>query len=534
MIRLFLANIAFFGLLCLLPSPADALDVRIALLIGNEQGWKHDAKLRYVIKGDLHPLARTLRGIGFQVLTLANPTPATVRQAFRKLYERLQQSPKVTTFLFYYTGHADQHYFHMGPKTGSLFSYGEFRRLFYGLQIKRRIGIIDACHSGEIVKRFGSEQRFRMVSQRGMSKGVRAQRTTNLIQRLKPSEGNERGLRVIGSSRFLSWEIRKYKASVFTHHLLRGLRGQADLNKDGRISLDELFDYTRQNVFRDTGQRPQQYKQVIIGEPYAFAPAYKSRLRISANVVGQLKIAVANFIWYKNKRTRDAMKLAIVAGKGHAYLRRARGCFRQPVVLPKGGEGTLNNQRWLRIACQRMAWLPKGSVVLHAQTSIRKQTQHDLTLGLSGGYAYYGEETLQGHNVTTNLDLRYRFLGGGLSFFHGTPSNKTFALNRYLLRLDLGYPLYHKAFDFFLGIYVQGGLTTQLPQDGSVKGAFSFGSGGTIDASFWLTPTLGLRLGARAGFDYTPVTKSTSIAFFGQAYLSVLFSLMQTQAVYEG
>ncbi len=46
---------------------------------------------------------------------------------------------------------------------------------------------------------------------------------------------------------------------VFTHYLLQGLRGEADLNRDGIVTFTEIFDYVNQRVSEATGgqQNPQ-------------------------------------------------------------------------------------------------------------------------------------------------------------------------------------------------------------------------------------------------------------------------------------
>ena len=45
---------------------------------------------------------------------------------------------------------------------------------------------------------------------------------------------------------------------VFSFFLLRGLRGEADLNNDGIVTLGELFSYVRDHVYKETAgaQRP--------------------------------------------------------------------------------------------------------------------------------------------------------------------------------------------------------------------------------------------------------------------------------------
>ena len=41
---------------------------------------------------------------------------------------------------------------------------------------------------------------------------------------------------------------------VFTYYLLEGLRGKADVNKDGIITVDEVYNYVSINVPKATGQ----------------------------------------------------------------------------------------------------------------------------------------------------------------------------------------------------------------------------------------------------------------------------------------
>gem|GEM_PF-2858998 len=45
-----------------------------------------------------------------------------------------------------------------------------------------------------------------------------------------------------------SWESPKLHQGVFTHFLLKGLKGEADGNNDGQITSDELYDYLRPQV----------------------------------------------------------------------------------------------------------------------------------------------------------------------------------------------------------------------------------------------------------------------------------------------
>jgi len=46
----------------------------------------------------------------------------------------------------------------------------------------------------------------------------------------------------------ISSDYDKVQHGLFTYYLLRGMRGEADVNKDGIVSLGELYEYTRTNV----------------------------------------------------------------------------------------------------------------------------------------------------------------------------------------------------------------------------------------------------------------------------------------------
>ncbi len=64
------------------------------------------------------------------------------------------------------------------------------------------------------------------------------------------------GIAVISASddRQLSVESAKFGGGhgVFTHYLLEGLKGAADYNKDGTVTLGELIPYLSENVRRQT------------------------------------------------------------------------------------------------------------------------------------------------------------------------------------------------------------------------------------------------------------------------------------------
>lgn len=111
----------------------------------------------------------------------------------------------------------------------------EIDRLLYDrIKSEKTVVIIDACRAGNI----GSEVR-----------GV-----PDLYTQLARSIERYKGKVFIAASRArqFSREEEGYKHGVFTYHLLNGLEGEADRDKDKIITLIELFDYLQEKVPPDS------------------------------------------------------------------------------------------------------------------------------------------------------------------------------------------------------------------------------------------------------------------------------------------
>jgi uncharacterized caspase-like protein len=68
------------------------------------------------------------------------------------------------------------------------------------------------------------------------------------LERLTRSKGRA----IVTASRpsELSVELPELGHGIFTYYLVRGLQGYADLNRDGIVSLQELYEYLTQEVSR--------------------------------------------------------------------------------------------------------------------------------------------------------------------------------------------------------------------------------------------------------------------------------------------
>ena len=126
----------------------------------------------------------------------------------------------------------------------------EVGRVFTRVRAKRLIFIADACYSGASGGRTISRKFARDVTVSG-----------KFLDRLSQGEG--RIILTASGPNELSYEEPSLGHGVFTYHLLRALRGAADSDKNGYVTLTETFAYVSKEVSRATGQKQ---RPVLKGE----------------------------------------------------------------------------------------------------------------------------------------------------------------------------------------------------------------------------------------------------------------------------
>ncbi len=116
----------------------------------------------------------------------------------------------------------------------------EISKIFSRIYSERLIFIADACYSG------ASGGRTLGI------KGTRSNISDAFMDRI--SRGKGRVIITASGANEVSSENDDLKHGVFTYYLLEGLRGKADVNKDGIITIDEIYNYVSINVPKATGQ----------------------------------------------------------------------------------------------------------------------------------------------------------------------------------------------------------------------------------------------------------------------------------------
>lgn len=130
---------------------------------------------------------------------------------------------------------------------GTAVSQIDIEKVFQRTRAKKKIWFADACHSG------------------GAGLQVRADHTalTNKLLSEIANSSNGMALLTASSSSEYSYEDAKWGGGhgVFTHYLLRGMKGEADKDANGLVDLRELYEFVYRQVSHDTnGQQHPELK----------------------------------------------------------------------------------------------------------------------------------------------------------------------------------------------------------------------------------------------------------------------------------
>jgi hypothetical protein len=116
----------------------------------------------------------------------------------------------------------------------------EVARIFQRISSERLVFIGDTCYSGAS----GGRTIF--------AGGTRATVSSTFLERL--SQGKGRVILTASDANEVSVERDDLGHGVFTYYLLEGLRGKADVDGDGVITVDEIYRYVSEKVPQATGQ----------------------------------------------------------------------------------------------------------------------------------------------------------------------------------------------------------------------------------------------------------------------------------------
>ncbi len=242
------------------PAPSARGGDRWAVVIGvGDYESRAIPRLRYSV-ADADAVYQTLIGPGGfkkeHVLLLTDKTER--KPTFRNLKWALgtflaRSAKKDDTVLIFYAGHGAPETDPRGLERDGLAKYlipsdadpddlystafpmDELQTIFARIEAERVVAFLDACYSGAAGGRTFSAKRTRAGSVDEI-----------FLERLTRSKGRA----IVTASRpaEVSIELPELGHGIFTYYLVQGLKGAADVNRDGIVSLQELYEYLEAQV----------------------------------------------------------------------------------------------------------------------------------------------------------------------------------------------------------------------------------------------------------------------------------------------
>lgn len=231
--------VSFVALLCLgaagsvgaaPPQPGAGQVVRrFALISGASRGTADRVPLRYAAT-DAQAIQHVLAELGGLApensILLLDVDRAGLRAGFDRLRSLVGSAagaaPGVRTeIVFYYSGHSDETGLLLG---GERVTYKEIRAWVEETGADVRIAVLDSCASGALTRGKG---------------GVH--RPPFLVDTSSAARGH--AYLTASSENEAAQESDRLGAAYFTHYLVSGLRGAADVSRDGRVTLSEAYQY---------------------------------------------------------------------------------------------------------------------------------------------------------------------------------------------------------------------------------------------------------------------------------------------------
>ncbi len=203
---------------------------RVAIVVGNNAGSAAMPPLRFA-ESDAGKMARVLVELGDvnpdDVLLLQGRKAADVERAITDARERItmfKRSPDVRTVLvFFFSGHSDGEAMELGDEK---LPYPRLKALLAGSGADVRVSIVDACRSGAGLREKGGKAADAFV----IKLADTLQQTGEAF--ITSSAADEAAL-----------ESNEVMGSYFTHNLISGLRGAADMSGDKLVTLAEAYRY---------------------------------------------------------------------------------------------------------------------------------------------------------------------------------------------------------------------------------------------------------------------------------------------------
>lgn len=316
---------------------------RFALVVGSNYGGSDRAKLLYAVS-DAKAIIKILEDMGGvspdDSRLLVEPTRETFFWEMGRLKKRIGRAGKKhgkVEVILYYSGHSNEHSILLGKEK---VSYKEFRDEITSMTADVRIAILDSCASGAFTRLKGGKKKVPFLMDTAYDMKGYAFMTSS-------------------SSNEASQESDRLKGSFFTHHLISGLRGAADMSQDGRITLSEAYQFAFNETLVGTtetisGPQHPNYNIRMSGTGDVVMTDIRkssSHLKISKDISGRIFIHnLKNVLVVElNKTLGRPIELGMDAGKYRVINIVEGNIFEVKINLLKGKCVELNKEQLIKI-----------------------------------------------------------------------------------------------------------------------------------------------------------------------------------------
>ncbi len=213
---------------------ARADPIRILVAASHSRGAPGELPLLHAAE-DVEHVEGVLTTLGdvrpADVITLVDPTPAALDAAIDRAGAlAATHAPQDVTFLFYFSGHGDRDRIHLGGETVAM---ADLTTRVRAVPAALRMLVTDACRNYPTrSKGVATEPGFAIDS-------AVDHPADGVIWLFSAGEGEP------------ALESDELRGGLFTYYWVNGLRGAADANGDGRVTLAESYDFAySQTLFR--------------------------------------------------------------------------------------------------------------------------------------------------------------------------------------------------------------------------------------------------------------------------------------------
>ncbi len=255
---------------------------RFAVVVGANDGGRFRTLLRFAVS-DAASFMKVLKNMGSvysdDAYLLYQPNRENLIAVLNNVYSKISKIKndyEKIEFIFYYSGHSDEDSLLLSTDK---VSYLELKKTIETIPADVRIAILDSCYSGSFTQMKGGTKR-----------------PPFMLDTAYNMKGN--AFMTSSSRDEVSQESERIKGSFFTHYLVLGLRGAADVTQDKKITLNEAYQYAyRETLVRTEktlggAQHPNYHIQMTGTGDVVLTDINKgnARLQFDENVEGRISI----------------------------------------------------------------------------------------------------------------------------------------------------------------------------------------------------------------------------------------------------